>query len=112
MTYGPMGPEVWTGPPASLFVSQGSGFLCALAGLPCRNGLDVPLDFLYDFMHGLYGGIIGRHVVVLFGHLVFQVRVGVSEVGHCRPAFCHHMIKVGKGFLDAHKVVGYVAALA
>ena len=106
-----MGAAVWAAPPASLLVSQGSVFLGALASLPCCQSLDVPVGFLNEFMHGFYGCIIGFRVVGLLCHLSYQVFVGVSEVSHCRPVFCRCLIKVSEVFLDAHQVVGSVAAL-
>ena len=51
-------------------------------GCPCHQGLDVPLEFLNEILHGVDSGILGRHVVGLLGYLIFQVLVGVSEVSH------------------------------
>ena len=107
-----MVPAVWAVPPASLFVSQISGFLGALSSLPFRQFLDAPLYFLNELLHGVYGDIISCHMVGLLSHLIYEVLVGVSEVSHSRPVYYRRLSKVGKGFLDAHQVVGSIAALA
>ena len=63
-----MGPSLLVSPLSSLLVSQGFGFLGALVGLPFLQGLDVPLEFLDEFVHFFYGCILGRNVIGLIGH--------------------------------------------
>ena len=108
----PIGPAIFVAPTVSLLVTPGVGFLGALVWLICLQGLDLPLNLLYYFWYFLHDGVLGCHVVGLRGHLICQVSVCVSLVSQCWPLLWHFMIKVGKGFLGAHQVFGFVAALA
>ena len=70
-----------------ILVTQGVGFVGALAYLLCLQGLDFSPELLYDSWHCLHDGVLGRHVVGLLGHLSCKVYIGVSEVSHFRPVF-------------------------
>ena len=107
-----MGPAVFSAPPVSLIVSPRVVLLCAMTCLFRLQDIDFPLDFLNSLLHRLHGGVLGRHFVGLRCQLGCQVYVCVSEVSHYRPVLCLRPSEFCKGLLDAHQVVGYVAALA
>ena len=90
----PMVPEVWVAPPDYLLVYLGVGIRGALDCLNFIQGLDVPMYFLYEFLHCSNGCVL-RHIVVgLLGQLRCVVNVGASKVRHCRPVFSRCLIKI------------------